>query len=516
MRVFLAQFALLLVVATLGTALVVWHDRRSTDDAARARTTAVAVALARAPSTVAALAAQDPTAQLLPVTDSVSHATGMDFIVVMAPDRTRYTHAERDRIGGRFTGNIDEALRGRTFTETYAGTLGPSIRAVTPVRDGTGKVVGLVSAGVTREHLSDQVWAAVPSLVAVVGAGLLVAAGVSLLLERRLRRQTLGLTPSGLRQLYEHHDAVLHALAEGIVVFDDASPNGPAAVVNDEARRLLSLPEGPIHRGDLPDSLRGDDDLLDELHMGGGRVLVANRQPVSGPTGRLGTVLTLRDRTELQDVLGELDAVRSLANALSAQAHEHANRLHTVVTMIELGRRNEAVELATAQHSTSQELVDRLASAVDPALTALLVAKVSEAAAVGVEVTLADGADLAGGPLTSAEMLTVLGNLVDNAIDAAGPDGWVEVDGGPSRDGWSIQVVDSGAGMSGEEFDRALARGFSTKDSSGRVHGRGLGLDLVAQVARRRGGRLTSHRDPSTVELVLPQRPEGVPWGSAS
>ncbi|MCF8610362.1 ATP-binding protein [Gordonia sp. HY285] len=507
-RVFVAQVALLLVVAVVGSAAFVWAERDRTDDDARERTTAVAVAIATAPSTAEALTSPDPTALLAPETDAVSHATGMDFIVVMAPDRTRYTHANPARIGGRFTGTVDRALRGETFTEEYTGSLGPSIRAVTPVYDEDGVLIGLVSAGVTRARLADQVRRVIPIVAVVVLVGLAVSVGVALLLERRLRRQTLGLTPDALRELYEHHDAVLHAIAEGMIVFDDAAPDGPAAVVNDEARRLLDLPDGPIMRADLPASLRGDDDLVDEVHISGDRVLLANRQAVTGAVQRIGTVLTVRDRTDLQEVLGELDAVRSLANALSAQAHEHANRMHSVVTMIELGRRDDAVDFATQQLTSSQGLVDQLASAADPAVTALVVAKVAEAAAVGVEVTVADGADLVGGPLTAAESLTAVGNLVDNAVDAAGVDGWVEVDAGIVDGQWSLRVLDSGPGMSDEEFERARERGYSTKAGLDRIHGRGQGLALLSRLAQRRGGTLTVHRDPSTVELVLPRDTE--------
>ncbi|WOC13901.1 ATP-binding protein [Gordonia sp. MP11Mi] len=503
-RVFFTQVALLLVVAVVGSVAFVWAERDRTDDDARERTTAVAVAIATAPSTAEALKSPDPTALLQPETDAVAHATGMDFIVVMAPDRTRYTHTDTARIGGQFTGTVDRALRGETFTEVYAGSLGPSIRAVTPVYDGDGMLIGLVSAGVTRARLADQVRRVIPILVAVVLIGLVVAVGVALLLERRLHRQTLGLTPDALRELYEHHDAVLHALAEGMIVFDDAAPDGPAAVVNDEARRLLTLPDGPIMRADLPASLRGDDDLVDEVHISGDRVLLVNRQAVIGGVQRIGTVLTVRDRTDLQEVLGELDAVRSLANALSAQAHEHANRMHSVVTMIELGRRDDAVDFATQQLTSSQGLVDQLASAADPAVTALVVAKVAEAAAVGVEVTVADGADLVGGPLTPAESLTAVGNLVDNAVDAAGVDGWVEVDAGVVDGRWSLRVLDSGPGMSDEEFERARERGYSTKTGLDRIHGRGQGLALLSRLAKRRGGTLNVRRDPSTVELVLP------------
>lgn len=502
---FLTQVAILLTVAVGASWLVVTQARDDGDRTAREQTRAAAVALAASPSTVAALAAPDGSAVLQPVAERVAALGGLDFVVVMRPDRTRLSHADRDRIGGKYTGSIDRALAGETVTETYAGSLGPSIRTVTPVHDASGALVGLVSAGVTRARLGDQVRAALPRILAVVAAALLLLVALSALAQRRLRRQTLGLSAHDLRGLYEHHDAVLHTLSEGLIVFDADAPDGPARVVNDEARRLLDLPDGDIGQRDLPASLRGAADLEDELHVTGSRVLLVNRRPVTGPTGPLGTVLTVRDRTELQTVLGELDTARSLADALSAQAHEHANRLHSVVTMIELGEQDAAADLAVADRSSAQGLIDRLAGDPAPSAIGLLVAKAAAASALDVELTVAEGTDLDRAPLADVQLLTLLGNLVDNAIDAAGPGGWVEVTAASAGDAWELRIADSGPGMSAGEFARARERGYSTKDRSGRLHGGGLGLALVDQVVRQAGGTIEASRAPSTVTVRLPE-----------
>ncbi|BDH59114.1 ATP-binding protein [Tsukamurella sp. PLM1] len=500
---FLAQVAVLLVIAAGASWLVITQARDDGDRTARAQTRAAAVALASSPSTVAALAAPDGASIAQPVAQRIGRLAGLDFVVIMRPDRTRLSHANPDLIGGKFTGTIDRALAGETFTETYAGSLGPSIRTVTPVYDASGTLVGLVSAGVTRARLGDQVRDALPRILAVVIAGLVVLVALSFLAERRLRRQTLGLSSDDLRGLYEHHDAVLHTLSEGLVVFDADAPAGPARVVNDEARRLLELPGGAVVRSDLPPSLQGEDDLTDELHVTASRVLLVNRRPVTGPTGPLGTVLTVRDRTELQTVLGELDTARSLAETLSAQAHEHANRLHSVITMIELGEGAAATELAVADRTASQGLIDRLAGDATPSTSALLVAKTAAAAALDVELTVAAGTDLAASGLPDAQLLTLVGNLVDNAIDAAGPGGWVELSAGIADGAWVLAVADSGPGMGTEEFARARTRGYSTKDRSDRAHGGGLGLALVDQLVRQAGGTIAAHRGPSTVTVTM-------------
>ncbi|UFS93327.1 sensor histidine kinase [Nocardia huaxiensis] len=510
-QVFAVQLVVLVLVIAAGAALAVLQARRAQDDATRQAVTDIAVTLARAPSTAQAVRSADPTAQLQPITESIRTATGVDFVVVMAPDRTRYTHTDPSRIGHPFSGTIDRALAGETFTETFTGTLGPSIRAVTPVRDADGRIVALVSAGVTRSHIGDQVREQVPIILIAAAVGLLLATIGSLLLRRRLLRQTHGLAPAELRALYEHHDAVLHSVHEGLLVFD--SKTEEAAVVNDQARRLLDLPDGPVRRADLPISLQRMDSgvVRDEMHVTADRVLVVNQDVVEHDGRALGTVLTLRDHTELRDVMGELDSVRGFAESLRAQAHEAANRLHTVVTMVELGRHREAVSFATAELELSQALIDRLTGAVaEPAVVALLLGKVEKAAEYGVELTVTgDTAVDATDPLSAHEMVTLLGNLIDNALDAVGrdEDAWVEVAVTADESELFVRVADSGPGMSEEVFTRATERGYSTKTDH-----QGLGLALVRRLVARHGGTLEAIREPESAVLVrFPRMPRSLP-----
>jgi sensor histidine kinase regulating citrate/malate metabolism len=430
---------------------------------------------------------------LQPVTEAVRTNTDIAFITIMSPDGTRFTHTDPQQIGGHYLGSIEPALRGETFTEVYTGTLGPSIRTIVPVRDGSGRIVGLVSAGVTQQTLAQR-WRSQWLTIAAVSVGALAISLVGVwAIRRRLLRQTHGLRPDELRVMYEHHDAILHSVSEGLIVLD----RGGVALVNDEARRLLGLPPGPVSRLDLPKFLQTyDPGARDEVHVTDERVLVVNRSQVDTRSHN-SEVVTIRDRTELQGALGELSSLQVLTDSLRSQAHEAANKLHTVITMVEMGRPDEAVKFATNELELSQRLVDRLSSDVgEPTLVALLLGKSAQADERGIEFSVTEDTRLPSNtddvPLSGQEMVTVLGNLIDNAMDACDrEDPWVEVTVSQQDHTLLIRVADSGPGMDAVTFEKAMQRGYSTKSGSDAGQ-HGLGLALVAQVVKRHNGNLSA------------------------
>jgi sensor histidine kinase regulating citrate/malate metabolism len=489
------QILVIAVVVLAGSALALFDASRDGDATAREQVTSIATALADSPSTAAAIESGRATEVLQPVTEAVRTNAQIAFITIMAPDRTRFTHTDPTQIGGKYIGTIEPALRGETFSEVYTGTLGPSIRAVAPVRNESGRIVGLVSAGILQKSLADRWRSQVPTIAAVTVAALAVALVGVWAIRRRLLRQTHGLRPDELRVMYEHHDAILHSVSEGLIVLDR---NG-VALANDEARRLLTLPPGPVERSDLPEFLRTyNPGARDEVHVTEDRVLVVNRSPVEDKRKRdtpSSEVVTIRDRTELQGALGELSSLKVLTDTLRSQAHEAANKLHTIVTMVEMGRADEAVKFATNELELSQQLVDRLSSAVgEPALVALLLGKTAQADERGIELTVTEETHLPSNvddlALSGQELVTVLGNLIDNAMDACDrEDPWVEVTVSQDDGTLSIQVADSGPGMDAATFERAMQRGYSTKGDSDH---HGLGLALVAQVVKRHNGTLSA------------------------
>ncbi|OPX05216.1 sensor histidine kinase [Mycobacterium sp. AT1] len=502
------QIVVIAVVVLVGSALALLDARRDGDSAARQQVVSIATALADSPSTAQAIESGRATQILQPVTEAVRTNTEIAFITIMSPDGTRFTHTDPSEIGGHYLGTIEPALRGETFSEVYTGTLGPSIRAVAPVRDSSNRVIGLVSAGITQQTLAQR-WRDQWPMIAAVGVGALLLSMIGVwAIRRRLLRQTHGLRPDELRVMYEHHDAILHSVSEGLVVLD----RDRVVLVNDEARRLLGLAPGRVTQADLPEFLRAyAPGARDEVHVTEDRVLVVNRSPVANSAHS--EVVTVRDRTELQGALGELSSLQILTDSLRAQAHEAANKLHTVITMVEMGKPDDAVRFATEELALSQRLVDRLSHDVgEPALVALLLGKTAQADERGIALTITDDTHLPADtdvPLSAQEMITVLGNLIDNAMDACDRDDpWVEVTVSLERTELLMRVADSGSGMAGEAFERAMQRGYSTKtDTEPGQHG--LGLALVAQVVRRHGGTLTADVTYGSVVTVL------VPGGDA-
>ncbi|QGZ51073.1 GHKL domain-containing protein [Streptomyces sp. QHH-9511] len=488
-------------------------DRAQAEETARRQSTATATAVARSPAVVEAARSADPTALLQPYAESLRHHSGVTFVVIMAPDGTRWTHPEPREIGRTYLGHIEPALQGKTFSETHLGVLGPSVRTVAPVV-ADGRVIALVSAGITIERISAQVQEQVTALLGMAGAALALGGVGTYVINARLRRHTHGMNAAELSRMHDYHEAALHAVSEGLVMLDGQRR---IALINDGARELLGLDATVVGRPaaelGLPASLTGallsSEPRVDELHLTVDRVLVVNTRPVVGGERR-GTVVTLRDRTELQALSGELTSERGFTQALRSQAHEAANRLHTVVSLIELGRVEEAVGFATAELELAQALTDRVVDAVgEPVLAALLLGKAAQANERGVELVLTEDSRIDDGLLPptipSRDLVTVLGNLIDNAVEAASGTLHPRVTvTALAHDGeLLIRVGDTGPGVAEDDADAIFERGWSTHGP-----GRGLGLALVRQAASRASGTVTLARSPEggaefTVRLPL-------------
>ncbi|RDS64136.1 SpoIIE family protein phosphatase/ATP-binding protein [Streptomyces sp. M7] len=320
-QVFVLQVVIVLLLVVAAVVALVLQVRYDSTQEARNRSVAVAEAFANAPGTREALDDPDPTAVLQPRAEAARRATGVDFIVVMNTDGLRYTHPKPDRIGKMFVGTLGPAQAGGVVVEQITGTIGPLVQAVVPVEDPDGEVVGLVSAGITTDTVGGTADRQLPLVLSAAAVALALSTAGTALVSRRLLRQTHGLGPDEMTRMYEHHDAVLHAVREGVVIVGD---EGRLLLANDEAHRLLDLPDDAEGRrvldlGLAPETaelLHSGRMATDEVHLVKDRLLAVNQRPTHLRGRPSGSVATVRDSTELRALSGRAEEARERLDML--------------------------------------------------------------------------------------------------------------------------------------------------------------------------------------------------------
>lgn len=487
----LLQAAVVTGVIGLGFGLTGRHFDTALTEQYGQRALAVAHTLAAEPEIAEAAASGDPTRILPDRAEAARSAAGALFVVITDRHGIRLAHPNPLRLHEPVSTDPTAVLNGHDTINVERGTLGLSARGKTPLRDRSGAVVGEVSVGFEADQIRGYVVSQLATAAALAGCALLLGLGGSALLANRLRRVTLGLEPHELAELVREREAVLHGIGEGVLAVD---ARGAVTVCNDEAARLLGVRAKEGERAaelDLPPALAeavaapGPADNL--ITVAGDRVLVANYRQVHRDGRDLGGVLTLRDRTDLENITRELESVRTLSTALRAQRHEFANRLHVLSGLLQNGHRHEALEFL---HTVTDTVPLAGVAVDDPYLQAFLAAKTAEAAERDVRLTLAETSWVGARVTAPVEVTTVLGILVDNALEAARlgarRPAWVEV--ALLEDGASlhVSVVDSGDGVPPGLDEQIFTAGVSTRDGDGR----GLGLALARQAARRLGGDL--------------------------
>jgi len=488
------------------------------------RALAVAESLASQPGLQQAVEAGDP-GGISPhgvvqgMAMAAMNRTGAKFVVITNAAGTRLSHPHPWLIGtpvdypDREPRYTEPFRTGRAWMGIQHGTLGVEATGKAPIF-GHGRLIGQVSVGFLTATVAGQAARTLPELaayfLAVLALGVLAALGLT----RRLKRQTFGLELREIAAMLQEREAMLHGIREGVLGYDK---NERIVLANDFARQLLDLPadfvgrslRGVVPPGRLADVVTGEVEGSDLLVLQGDRVLAANRMPIRHERRRhLGWVVTFQDRTESEALKRQLDDAIGLTETLRAQSHEFANRLHTLVGLVELGRYDEAIQFVTDVSAARADLTERLqASIPDAKLVALILAKVSLADERDVQLRVMDDSYV-GAPIGDvSEVLTVVGNLIDNAIDAAAQGSrprWVELTIVAADHDLLVRVRDSGPGVPHEMREAIFMDGVTTKSSATGAR-RGLGLALVRQVVESRSGMISVGHDGGAVfTAVLP------------
>jgi two-component system CitB family sensor kinase len=528
----LLQLGVVLLVVLLSGAVHAWltYERlgREAENQALtlARTVASDPAVRREVQAISREAGTPPAPVLLAgplmaVAEGARTRTGALFVVITDETGLRLAHPDAERLGEKVSTDPSEALSGKEVTTRNTGTLGPSAGAKVPVfAPDSDTVVGEVSVGYSTENVVQSLARDITPIALTAAGSLLAGILASFLLRRRLQRLTLGLEPEEISTLVHDQVAVLQGVDDGVI---GVSADGRISVFNAAAQRLLGQPDlagTPWKQAPVPQQLKAltlpDAAEADAVEViAGARVLVASARKALHRQEDLGWVVMLRDRTELQHLTRQLDAVGTMSTALRAQRHEFANQLHTIAGFMSIGQHQQARDYLARLAATGplKFPVDQAELLQDPYLQAFVGAKGVEADERGVTLRIGPETLVRGQVTEPQDVTTVLGNLIDNAVNAAvagsAAERWVEVEllDEPGPDGGTLHIVvadsgdglaavppggagsPSGTGAGAAVADAVFAEGFTTAARPARAGGgQGLGLALARQLARRRGG----------------------------
>ncbi|MFI7359803.1 SpoIIE family protein phosphatase [Streptomyces avidinii] len=385
-QVFALQGVIVLLLIAAAVVALLFQARYDSERDARHRSLAAAEAFAHAPGISSALISTDPTALLQPLAEAARRGSGVDFIAVMNTDGVRYTDSRPELIGRRATGDLSRAVAGHAFTETFRGEPSDAVRAVVPVRGPDGAVVGLVGTGIEVENVAEVVEGQLPLLLGAAAGALLLGTGGAALVSRRLRRQTRGLGAAEMSRINEHHEAVLHAVREGVVII---SADQQLVLANDEARRLLGLPDEADgrHVNDLgldprtAELLASGEIVTDHVHLAGDRLLAVNVRPTAQYKGMsTGSVITLRDSTELAALSGRAEVARGRLQLL----YDAGVRIGTTLDVVRTAEELSEVAVPRFADFVTVELLEPVLNGEEPSMAGGVYTEMRRAAITGV------------------------------------------------------------------------------------------------------------------------------------
>jgi two-component system CitB family sensor kinase len=519
-RILANQLVILALTGAIGFVLFAFAQRAEIDRAYEQRALAIAQTTAAEPQIQQAVEYGGGGDIVQTVAERIRKASGASYVVVIDLHGIRHSHPDPALIGEP-VGDPIVVLDGHPHVGSDQGATGRSANGKAPLYGPTGTLVGEVSAGIPEHDVLGELWRELPTFGLYAAIAVALGSAAAFLLARRLKRSTFGLELEEIAGLLQDREAMLHGIREGVIAFD---PDGRITVVNGEARNLLGLgtalgsrleevlPNGRLRRA-LDGTLTGTDlSVLTDDHC-----LVVNRMPVTLHGRELGAVVTVRDRTELIGLLRELDSVRGLTDALRAQQHEFTNRMHTVAGLLDIGDHDAAYEYAVESAGADQALTESVRERIGNALlVGLIVAKTTVAAERGVRMVLSDDSALGEDPPHLRRLLTIVGNLLDNAIDAAAggppPAGGREVRLSllEAVDQVLVGVADSGPGIPPGAAESIFEDGWSTRPDRGTAR-RGLGLALVHRLTQRHGGTITVSEGSGAVFTVVLPLPDDTP-----
>lgn len=511
----------LMVCAIIGSVLLVVFAlysvqiTRATRDDVKDTALGIARTLADSPEIQRGLMQAPQENIIQPIAQAVTKRNDLLFTVVTDMRGIRYSHPNEALLGLHFIGDdLTPALEGKENVSVNRGALAEALRVFTPVYDAQHEQIGVVVVGISLNKVEEQIARGRLNAVWTILFSIFMSSMAIWGLVRVLKRILFGLEPYEISALFEQRQAMLQSLREGVLAVDI---HGRVTMINQTAREILLLPAGKQTENTSAPLLASLRDVSktgvarqDQEISCNGRLLLCNMVPVKSQDRVIGAITTFRDKTEVSQLMQRLDGMVNYVDALRAHTHEFMNKLHVILGLLNIKRYDKLEEyiLQTAHHYQTD--IGTIQSKVkSPVVAGFLLGKINRAKEAGVTLTLADENQI---PDTASEeqvavLITALGNLIENALDAM--EGQQEGEIGlllHYQNGWlSCEVSDDGPGIDPTQLESIFTKGFSTKGEN-----RGVGLFLARQQIQNLGGDISVESEPG----VFTQFFVHIPWDS--
>lgn len=448
---------------------------------------------------------QGDVSQVQPLAELIRAETDARFIVVGDREGIRYSHPIPDRIGQKRVG--DDNQRALEYAESYVskavGSLGPSIRGKSPVINEQGEVIGVTSVGYMLDTVDTTILGYQKSVLLLVLASLSISIMISIIVARYFKRVLFGLEPEEIASLYEERNTTLETIREGVISID---AKGRITTFNRTALNSLGLAEQDLSGKSIhdifPDSdlwkiLDTGDQELDHEIVINGQQLIVNRLPIKVGDQITGVVSSFRPKGDIEQLSRKLTHIEQYAETLRSQAHDYANKLHTIAGLIQIDAREQALELIGQESRGVQDLVHLLVKTIpDPVLAGCILGKYNRAHELGLELTLDPASQLQSIPehISSEQLVSMMGNIIDNAFEATRRKLKQDKDGDNNiilsvsdyGNDLIFEIEDHGFGIPEQDRVRIFDKGMTSKSEEGH----GYGLYLVNSILSELQGQI--------------------------
>lgn len=514
--------SLVLFIILLLTGINAYFESKETEEQIGQRALQFATMIASMPTIRNAFKHENPERVIQPIAENFRGLIGAEYVVVGDKNSIRYAHPDKHKLGKKMVGgDNDKALNeGEHYISKAIGSLGLALRGKAPILNEQGEIVGIVSVG----FLVDDIQAIIYNkLLKISGASLIVLAlGTigSILLARNIRKDTLGLEPYQIASLYRDRTAILASIKEGII---SINKDGVITMMNESAQTILGLSKENIN-GKIEDLfpntkmyevLSAGDVVRDDEMVLNNRLVIVNRTPIFGEDGSIvGVVASFRDKTEITEMLNALSEVREYSEDLRAQTHEYTNKLYVLSGLLQLGHFKEAIELIQTESQLNIDQNKVLHRQIkDKNVQAIILGKIGKASEKKIDFEIDDNSFLGHLPkqLGVGKLITILGNLIDNAMEATAMKKYKHVLFFATDVGRDIifEIADNGEGIADEDISQIFELGYSTKGKADR----GYGLAIVKKTVDELGGQIEVYNQPKSgavFSVFIPKHPKYV------